>query len=152
MIPGGAYGGTSEVTPILKIVMPLLKSKLQSNQMRLLLKGEEGLANRIRKCQYNDDKVKQIMLEAAMKYQLILKDGERTTKLREPSKPVVAETSDPEWKIASSKRKTKQVEQTSSNHSRAVLRQRAVRGGAIPQPDGSLTVQSGQSQCFNDFS
>ena len=60
-------GATTELAPLIKVANSALRGQLKTTQIRLLLRGEEGLANRVKKLQFDEERIKATLLTAAVK-------------------------------------------------------------------------------------
>ena len=78
LYPSPNYGAKSmvDVPALIKLVSPIVSQHLRQQQVRLLVRGEEGLAGRLYKNQFDPIKVKQLLLEAAMKYDIQVRHAE----------------------------------------------------------------------------
>ena len=69
-------GSNIDVPKLVRTVAPLASPQLRQQQVRLLLRGKEGLASRVYKAQYDPVKTKQSLLETALKYGIAIKETE----------------------------------------------------------------------------
>ena len=74
-IPDQEYGAVPlDHGALLKVVQQAAGDRLRTQQLRLLLRGEEGLENRINKIQFDKTRTRAVMLETAIKYGMALKE------------------------------------------------------------------------------
>ena len=66
--PLGATAVTPDVATILKEVLQPMQGRLKGNQIKLLLKGEQGLASRVYKARFDAQKQCALLLDAATRY------------------------------------------------------------------------------------
>ena len=85
-IPTSTRGSNVENAPLVKLAMRGLKGRLKAPQTRLLMKGEDGLANRIHKVQFDAEKVTSTLLTAALKYGMHIEPEQKPVS---PSAPTV---------------------------------------------------------------
>ena len=66
--PHGTNVELPDISTTVREVLPLLKASLKGNQLKLLLRGEQGLHARVHRARFDQAKQRGIVLDAAMRY------------------------------------------------------------------------------------
>ena len=98
LVSGTQGKGKEEIEDLVKLVKQSVNEKLRVNQVKLLLRGDEVLANKIAKHQSDPQRVKQLVLEGAARYGM----GSSKPQPAAPNQSV-----DQEWKTVGPKPKAK---------------------------------------------
>ena len=68
----GATDPQPDPTTVVKEVLPHMQGRLKGNQIKLLLRGEQGLIGRVHKARFDTAKQKSLLLNAAARYGMII--------------------------------------------------------------------------------
>ena len=103
----GTQGATKEslnIVDLAKDVVKMMGGKLKANQVKLLLRGEEGLCQRVRKQLHDAERVRNLMVSVAARYELKLHEGRSEHQQQAQSKETPWETVKPKRAEERSKR------------------------------------------------
>ena len=109
VFPMPVYGGDIDIPKLIKAVAPLVQPQLRHQQVRLLLRGEEGLAARIYKAQFDGVRTKQILLETALKYGMQPKGDSPLGSVKQSTPQKDQEQAGSGWKTVTSARQRRET-------------------------------------------